>query len=61
MGFSAEIIHDISSLHADCLTKWVRQFRVNIAINGHFECSVFRVQGGAGAMKGGAFLNTRIT
>jgi hypothetical protein len=32
----------ISSLHADCLTEWGRQFRVGIAINRHFECSVFR-------------------
>ena len=31
-----------SSLHVDCLTKWVRQFRLGIAINRRFECSVFR-------------------
>jgi len=31
-----------SSLHADCLTKCVKQFRLGIAINRRFECSVFR-------------------
>jgi len=34
----------ISSLHADCLTKCVKQFRLGIAINRRFECSVFSVQ-----------------
>ena len=33
-----------SSLHADCLTKKVRQFRLETAINRQFECSVFGVQ-----------------
>ena len=31
-----------SSLCADCLTKCVKQFRLGIAINRYFECSVFR-------------------
>ncbi len=32
----------VSSLHADCLTKCVKQFRLGIVINRLFECSVFR-------------------
>ena len=35
----------LSSFHADCLTKCVKQFRLGIAINRRFQCSVFRVQG----------------
>ena len=35
-------IWKISSLRPDCLTKWVEQFRLGIAINRRFECSVFR-------------------
>ena len=34
----------ISSLNADSLTNCVKQFRLGIAINRRFECSVFRVQ-----------------
>ena len=41
-GFAVSEMKEISSLHADCLTKWVRQFRLGIAINRSFECSVFR-------------------
>ncbi len=51
----------ISSLHDDFLTKWGKEFRLVITINGFLSVqrSVFRVQGVAGAIKGrGAFLNT---
>ena len=38
-----------SSLHADCSTKHVKQFRLGIATNRCFMCSVFRgsAQGGS--------------
>ena len=35
-----------STLHADCLTKWIRQFRLGIAIKRHFECSGVQCSGG---------------
>jgi len=41
MGYSKNAVN--SSLHADCLTKWVKQFGLGIAINRCFECSVFSV------------------
>jgi hypothetical protein len=36
------LLWNLSSLHAHCLTKCVKQFRLGIAINSRFECSVSR-------------------
>ncbi len=49
-----------SSLHAECLTKCVKQFRLGIAINRCFECSVFGVSrrvGFRGYQRSGTVLN----
>jgi len=39
-----------SSLHGDCLTKWVRHFRLGIAINRRFACSGVQCSGGGGRL-----------
>ena len=48
----------ISPLHADCLTSYVKQFRLGIAINRRFECSVFSVQEEVKARHQFFFLNS---